>query len=91
MLWTSHLNKVWLRVCRMEQNAFLRAHVWINKLKKYLLSLGRFVVNVLIYVVSTAALLLHCSPPVEGQRPSALAVAKGVAGARWSRAHRSRR
>lgn len=37
----------------MEQNYFLRVHVWINKFKKYLLSLGRFVVNVLIYVVST--------------------------------------
>ena len=46
----------------MEQNAFLRVHVWINKLKKYLLSLGRFVVNVLIYVVSTLCAVAALQP-----------------------------
>ena len=52
----------------MEDNAFLRVHVWINKFKKYLLSLGRFVVNILIYLVSmpraVAALQPYSMRPV---------------------------
>ena len=75
----------------MEESALLRVHVWVNKFKRYLLSLGRFVVNVLIYVVRAARAVATALGAVTLAPFQPLLELMWLAGARWSRARPCRR